>query len=178
MTGAALTILAELKGVMRIAPQLAALLDWVHATVREVWRPPLELVGLGLHHDLAAALNVAFFLALIGVGARVSSHLGGRPIGPFTASRFFDDQTWPSLIVFAAICLVFLVGRGAGPADPLVIFGSAEIGKYAFAIVVTIGYFLGDFIGHKEFHLRLYRLAVLVGVLIVVNFALLAPPAP
>lgn len=177
MTGAALTLLAELRRVMPVAPKLASLLDHLQAMTQELWRPPLELAGIGLHHDLVAALNIALFLTLIGLGARVSAAVGGPPIGPLAMGRFFDDQTTPSLVIFAAICMVFLIGHGAGPGDPLIVFGDPILGRYAFAILVTLGYFAGDFLGHAEFHRRLYRLAVLVAVLVGVNFLVIASAA-
>ncbi|MGE0628186.1 MAG: hypothetical protein AB7O43_10210 [Hyphomicrobiaceae bacterium] len=60
--------------------------------------------------------------------------------------------------------MAFLVGQDASPskAVPLTVFGSPKAGQYAFAVIVTAGYWAGDYIGHREFHERLYRLALLV----------------
>lgn len=176
LSGAALTVLAELGKTIPLAPQISDLLTKWQDLTRAIWRPPLELAGLTLHHDLVAALNVAAFMALLGAGARLSASLSTPPLAPIAFDRFFDDQTWPSLLVFAALCLTFLIGHGANPDNVLTVWGSAEIGKYAFAIIVTAGYFAGDFIGHRAFHLRLYRLVALVAILVGANFALIYWP--
>jgi hypothetical protein len=174
MTGAAITVLAVLGKIMPIAPQLAPWLAGWNDLMHELWRPPLDLIGAEVHPQIVAALNVATFMALIGAGARFSAWLSGRPLAPLTWRRFFDDQSGPSLAVFAALCLAFLVGQDVDfNANQLVVFGSEKVGQYAFAGVVTAGYFAGDFIGHREFHLRLYRLAALVVALIAANVAML-----
>jgi hypothetical protein len=173
LSGAALTVIAELGKTIPLAPQISHLLGKWQEITRTVWRPPLELTGLTVHSDLVAALNVAAFVALLGVGARVSAHLSGAPLAPIAFGRFFDDQTWPSLLAFAALCLVFLLGHGSDDNNVLTVWGSQEIGKYAFAFVVTAGYFAGDFIGHRAFHLRLYRLVAVVAILVAANFALI-----
>jgi len=173
LSGAALTVLAQLANVMPVTPQIATwLAGWQHLT-QTFWRPPLNLVGVPLHHDMAAALNVSVFMALLGFGARMSARLSGEPLAPVGFDRFFDDQTWPSLIAFGALCTVFLVGHGASSTDKLLVMGSEELGKYAFAVTVTLGYFAGDFIGHRQFHRRLYRLAAIVAVVAAVNLAIL-----
>lgn len=172
LSGAALTVLAQLATVMPVVPQLATGLAWWRELTQTFWRPPLDLAGVGLHHDMAAAFNVSAFMALLGLGARMSAQLAGKPLAPVGFDRFFDDQTWPSLIVFGALCIVFLLSHGASSTDALVVMGSKELGKYAFAVIVTLGYFAGDFIGHRQFHLRLYRLAVIVAVVAAVNLAI------
>jgi hypothetical protein len=173
MLGMALTLLGQLASVIPIAPPLLDLLSlWTRIT-HGLWRPPLELVGLPLHQDLVAALTAALFMAMIGVGARVSARLGGAPLAPIVLARWLDDMTWPSLLVFAAICMVFLLGHGVSHTDPLVVWGSREWGKYAFACTVAAGYAAGDYVGHGEFHRRLLRLAVLVSLLLAVNYGLL-----
>jgi hypothetical protein len=170
MTGAAIAVLAVLSKTMPTSPALARMLAGWQDLMHALWRPPFELAGLELHPNLVAALNVALFMTLIGVGARFSRWLAGRPL-PLTW-RFFEDQSWLSLLVLAALCLVFLLGAGSTLDDPLTIFGSETIGRYTFAGLVAAGYFAGDFIGHREFHFRLYRLAVLVAALVAVNAAL------
>jgi hypothetical protein len=176
LSGAALTVVAELGKTIPLAPQISDLLARWQEITRAVWRPPLELAGLTLHPDLIAAINVSVFMALLGVGARLSASLSTSPLAPMTFGRFFDDQTWPSLMTFAGLCLIFLVGQGTDPDNVLTLWGSREIGKYAFAIIVTAGYFAGDFIGHRSFHLRLYRLVAVVVILVAVNFALIYGP--
>lgn len=173
MSGAALTVMAELGKSMPLAPRFSGILTKWQEITSGFWKPPFELAGLTLHPDVAAALNVSAFMTLIGIGARVAARFSSTPLAPMTFGRFFDDQTWPSLLIFAALCLVFLFGHGANPDNVLMIWGSPEIGKYAFAFIVTAGYFLGDYIGHRDFHIRLYRLVVLVAILVAVNFALI-----
>ncbi|MCC7251757.1 hypothetical protein [Hyphomicrobium sp.] len=173
LSGAALTVLAQLANVMPVAPQLSLVLARWQELIYTLWRPPLDLVGIGVHPHIIAALNVSAFMALLGVGARISARLAGKPLEPIRAGRFFDDQTWPSMLVFAALCIIFLLDSGGlDEASALIVMGSKEIGKYAFAVLVTVGYFAGDFIGHREFHLRLYRLAVIVALLAAANLAI------
>lgn len=172
MTGAAITVLAQLAHVMPMAPPMPELLARWQDAMHHLWRPPLELAGIAVHPHIIAALNAAFFMTMIGVGGRISATLLGRPQGPLISARFFEDQTWPSLMVFMALCVVFLLGSDSAPEEHrLVFFGSEKLGGYAFAIIVMVGYFLGDYVGHREFHLRLFRLAVLVAAIVAVNFA-------
>lgn len=174
LSGAALTVIGQLAQVMPTAPLFSdAIARWRDVT-HDLWRPPLDALHVAAHPDIVAALSVALFMALLGIGARISARLAGDSMAPIDSGRFFDDQTWPSLIVFAALCFIFLVGDGDdGGAGPLSVMGSEEIGKYAFAIIVTAGYFAGDFIGHRAFHLRLYRLAAIVVAFAAVNVAVL-----
>lgn len=174
LSGAVLTVLAQLANVMPVAPQIGGWLARWQELTKAFWHPPLDLVGVQLHHDIAAALSGSAFMALLGVGARISAQLAGKPLAPMGFDRFFDDQTWPSLIIFGALCMVFLMGHGASSDDALAVLGSKEAGKYAFAILVTLGYFAGDFIGHREFHQRLYRLAAIVAVAVAANLAFVA----
>jgi hypothetical protein len=173
MFGTALTLLGQLAALIPIAPPLADLLTlWTYLT-QSLWRPPLDLLGLPLHRNLVAALTAALFLAMIGAGARVSAQLSGAPLPPIDLTRWLDDMTWPSLMVFAGISITFLFGHGATPTDPLVVWGSREWGKYIFACTVSAGYVAGDYLGHGEFHRRLLRLAVLVPLLVALNYGLL-----
>lgn len=173
MSGAALSVLAELAKAMPLAPEIARIVTRWHEMTNALWRPPLDLIGIGLHQDIVAALNVSAFMTLLGIGARISANLGGEPLAPLRSGRFFDDQTWPSLIVFGALCFIFLLGSGSDLSHPLTVMDSEEIGKYAFALLVTAGYFAGDFIGHRAFHLRLYRLAGIVAALSLANLAMI-----
>jgi hypothetical protein len=174
MTAAALSLMAELVSFMPAAPVLAEFLAKWKSVTLVFWGLQLDMLGIDLHRDLIAALNVSSFLILIGIGARLSGHMSARGPAPIDRSRFFDDQTWPSLIILGAVTFIFLLSTGkGGERIPIQIFGNETLGKYGFAILVTAGYFAGDFIGHKEFHIRLYRLAVLVLLLVAVNFAIL-----
>ena len=137
---------------------------------QSLWRPPLDMLGLPLHRNLVAALTAALFMAMIGIGARVSARLSGAPLPPIVLTRWLDGMTWPSLMVFAGISITFLFGHGASYTDPLVVWGSREWGKFMFACTVTAGYAAGDYLGHGEFHQRLLRLAVLVPLLLALNY--------
>jgi hypothetical protein len=171
--GTALTLLGQLATLIQFAPPVAALLTLWNTLTQYLWRPPLEMLGLPLHRNLIAALTAALFMAMIGTGARVSARLSGAPLPPLALTRWLDDMTWPSLMVFAVITIAFLFGHGASPTDPLVVWGSREWGKYMFACTVAAGYAAGDYLGHGEFHRRLLRLAVLVPLLLALNYALL-----
>jgi hypothetical protein len=176
MLGAALTVLAQLGKSLEPAPWLTWLLElWDEAT-RAFWQPPLSLIGAPMHHDLMAAVTLAWFMAMIGVGARISGRFSATPPAPIDWTRWLDGMSWPSLAVYAALCVVFLLGHGASAADPLVIWGSHTAGRYAYAVTVTAGYVAGDFIGHDEFHRRLLRLAALVALLVIASLATSALP--
>jgi hypothetical protein len=173
MFGTALTLLGQLATLVALAPPLAVVLMLWNNLTQAIWRPPLDLVGLPLHRNLVAALTAALFMAMIGVGARLSARLGGAPLPPIILTRWLDGMTWPSLMVFAAISMAFLLGHGASYTDPLVVWGSREWGKFIFACTVTAGYAAGDYLGHGEFHRRLLRLAALVPLLLALNYGLL-----
>ena len=173
MFGTALTLLGQLATLIPFAPPLAALLTLWNSMTLSLWRPPLDMLGLPLHRNLVAALTAALFMVMIGIGARVSARLSGAPLPPIVLTRWLDGMTWPSLMVFAAISITFLFGQGASYTDPLIVWGSREWGKFIFACTVTVGYATGDYLGHGEFHQRLLRLAVLVPLLLALNYGLL-----
>lgn len=104
---------------------------------------------------------------MIGVGSRIARNFSRRPLAPIEV-RFLDDMGWLSVIIFAGIVYVFLIGSGPNPdaAPPLTLYDSELAGRYFFAIIVTVGYALGDFFGHRAFHHRLLRMAAVIGVLI------------
>jgi hypothetical protein len=51
--------------------------------------------------------------------------------------------------------------------------GGKETVKYLFAIILAAGYGLGDYLGQRGFHTRLYRLAFLLVLLLALNHWLL-----
>lgn len=179
VAGAVLTLLAELAHSMPMAPPVARLLAYWRGLTEALWRPPFELVGVPIHPNYAAALTIALFLITIGVGARISAARTAHPLPPISELRFWgtDDQTWPSLIAFAAVCLIILLGHSPGSGDRPQIFGSEKLGGWVFAIVGTAGYLLGEFIGGKDFHRRLIRAIAAVAVIAALNWALLASGA-
>ena len=174
VVGASLTVLAQLTQVVDYVPAIKALLEAWTALLDRIWKPPFGAMGIKLHPHHQGALSAAIFMTMIGVGARVSARLGGGPLEPIRLGRWLDDMTWPSLIVFAGLCIAFLIGQEPDPsrAPPLVIFGSPKLGQYSFALIVTAGYIAGDFLGHHVFHHRLFRVAGLVAVTLAVNYCL------
>lgn len=177
VAGAAVTVLAYLRHLIPFAPWLVSLLEQWQSALRWVWHPPLELVGAPIHPHIVAGMSLVVFLTMMGIGARISRNFSADPLPPLTLRRWLDDQSWPSLAVFAALNVVFLMGQDAGQrVEPLVLFGSKEWGRFAFGVFVTVGYVAGDFIGHREFHHRLVRLAVLVALLVALNLAAVYGP--
>jgi hypothetical protein len=176
MLGAALTVLGQLGQVMPLASWLQMLVGFWQQITRSFCYLPITWIGAPLHHGLVAALSLATFMAMMGVGARVSAQLTGAPLSPIVLTRWLDGMSWPNLIVFTALVIIFLLGHRTSAPDPLVIWGSPTAGKYAFALTVTAGYIAGDYFGHDEFHRRLVRLAALVVVIIGANFAARALP--
>jgi hypothetical protein len=165
--GAVLTILAQLSSELALPDWLMGpLAGWRNLTLR-MWQPLFDVAGLTPHPNLVAALSVAFFLSLIGVGARVSRSYTRRPLAPLEM-RFLDDMGWLSVAVLGSIIYVFLIGSGPDPSKvaPLEVYGSELAGRYLFAVIVMIGYALGDFFGHRAFHYRLLRMAAIFGLLI------------
>lgn len=176
VSGAGLTLLAELASVMPMVPPLARLLVQWRTLTESIWRRPFQVVGIDLHPAISAALTIALFLIMIGVGGRISAAMSGKPLPPLSLRSFWgsDDQTWPSLLAFGAVCLAFLIGRSSVYDETLRVFGSEQAGEYAFAIIGAAGYLIGSFIGEGVFHRRLVRLMVLVAVVTAVNWGLLA----
>jgi hypothetical protein len=173
MAGAALTVLAQLAQAMPMAPWLEQILAWWQAFLHGLWRPPLDWLGIPLHPHLVAAVTVSAFMTLIGVGARISRRFAGTPLPPIGFAHFLGRMNWPSLVVFAALSIVFLAGQGDPSSDRLVLWGNREAGRYGFALTAASGYFAGDLIGQHEFHGRLLRMAVLVVLLVSASLATL-----
>lgn len=177
ISGAALTLLAELARLMPMTPTLARLSAQWRVLTESVWRPPFDLAGLSLHPDIAAALTIAAFLVVIGIGARISAAMMDAPLDPLSARRFWSsDDSWPSLLAFGAVCFIFLTSRTSIDDRTLTVFGSERAGEYAFAFIGAGGYLAGGFIGERAFHQRLVRLVALVALICAVNWAALYLP--
>jgi len=163
-TGAALTVLSQLASEVAMPDTLRDFLSFWRQVLTTVWTPVLKHFDFALHPHLIAALSLAVFLCLLGIGARMARARGRAPLAPLEF-RFLEDMSFPSLLVYAGLVYAFLIGSGPNPAQdpPIVLFGSEIAGRYTFALIVTIGYALGDFLGHKAFHWRLLRVAALVG---------------
>lgn len=166
LAGAALTVLGQLANAGALSADLAARIAWWPPLLEWVIRPPFEWIGLDPHPHVIAAAALIVFLLGIAAGGRVDARLSGAPLPPLRQFRCLDDMTWPSLMVFAALEMIFLIGMDSAPngSPPLTAWGSETAGKYAFVLAITAGYMAGDWIGHRPFHERLKRLAGLVGV--------------
>lgn len=161
--GAALTVLSQLASEVALPDWSRDLLMYWRQVLTTVWSPLLKHFDVTLHPHLVAALSLALFLGLVGIGARMARARGRVPLAPLEF-RFLEDMSFPSLLVYAGLVYAFLIGSGPNPAQepPIVLFGSEIAGRYTFALIVTIGYALGDFFGHKAFHWRLLRVAMVV----------------
>ena len=93
MFGTALTLLGQLATLIPMAPPVAVLLTLWNSMTQAIWHPPLEMLGLPLHRNLVAALTAALFMAMIGVGARVSARLSGASLPPIILTRWLDGMT-------------------------------------------------------------------------------------
>ena len=176
IAGAAMTLLAELAHSMTMAPPLARVLAYWRGLTQGLWEIPLDFVGILIDPLVLAALTIAAFLIAIGVGARISAARSGHPLPPLTQQGFWqtDHQTWPSLIAFASVCLIILLGRDSGSPDVSQVPGGDRQTGWLFAIIGTTGYLLGEFFGDQEFHRRLIRTIGAVAVVAAFNWALLA----
>lgn len=167
-TGAALTVLSQLASEVAMPDWLRDFLVFWRQMLAAVWQPLFNHLNWDLHPQLVAALSLAVFMVVLGIGARMARSRSRAPLAPIEV-RFLEDMNFPSLLVYAGLVYAFLIGSGPDPAQepPITLFGSEVAGRYTFALIVTIGYALGDFIGHKAFHWRLLRLASVVAVILV-----------
>ena len=175
MSGAALTVLAQLAWAVPLSRPFMAILGWWMTVSSDFWLRHYDTFGFYPHAHLQAAIALAFFLAIIGLGARISAILYGTPLQ--RGWGFLDGMTWPSLAIMGALGIIFLLGYDPDPASATYEnAGGKETVKYLFAIILTIGYALGDFLGQRGFHVRLYRLAGLLILLLALNHWLLSSP--
>ncbi|MEQ1577397.1 MAG: hypothetical protein ABL894_07070 [Hyphomicrobium sp.] len=169
VSGATLTVLSQLNGVVPMAPWLTSTLVWWHDTMQAFWRPPLEAFHLDVHPHLLAAATLSLFLAVMAGGARIAARAEGLNKPP-SRYDFLDGQSLWSVGVFASLLIVFVFGQDKTPNDsPLIICASKEAGKLAFALVGCSGYFLGDMIARDGFHRRLIRLGLILAAILMTN---------
>jgi hypothetical protein len=175
VTGAALTVLAQLAWYVRMSPPfMDALGSWMTMN-SNFWLSYYDDLGFYPHAHLQAAVALAVFLALIGLGARVSAILAGSPLD--RRWSLFEGMTWPSLAIMGVLAVVFLLGHDPAPSSATYDgAGGQETVKYLFAIILATGYGLGDYLGQRGFHTRLYRLAILLVLLLGLNHWLLISP--
>ncbi|MCH9765258.1 MAG: hypothetical protein K0U34_04610 [Alphaproteobacteria bacterium] len=161
--GATLTVLGQLASEIPMPDWLREFLLFWRQFLTAIWQPLFANFDWVQHPQLIAALSLAVFMCVLGIGARIAKGASRRPLAPLEA-RFLEDMSIFSLLVYAGLVYAFLIGSGPDPAaePPITMFGSEIAGRYTFALLVTAGYALGDFFGHKSFHRRLMRLAVVV----------------
>jgi hypothetical protein len=166
MAGAALTVLGQLARVMPLSPPFLDVLGWWVTVTLDFWLTLSAELGFYVHSHIQAALALAVFLAMIGLGARISAIVTRTPLE--RRWEFLDGMTWSSFAIIGALVIIFLLGHDVeGPID-----GGRAI-QYTFAIIITAGFALGNFLGQRGFHSRLYRLAALLALLVALNFWLL-----
>jgi hypothetical protein len=169
MAGAALTVLSQLARVMPLSPPFLDVLGWWVTVTLDFWLALSGELGFYVHSHIQAAIALAVFLTMIGLGARIAAIISRTPLE--RRWEFLDGMTWRSAAILGMLGIVFLLGHDVeGPVK-----GGRAI-QYSFAILLTAGYALGNFLGQRGFHIRLYRLAVLLALLVALNFWLLPSP--
>jgi hypothetical protein len=166
VAGAALTTLGQLAGTMPMVPALRDTMNLWQRLTHDFWRPPAAAFGTSLHPHIVASLTLAMFLLTMGIGARVSRHLSGRPPPEGTLWRRLGDESRTSVAIFAALCIIFLIGHNG---ERLVVFGSERLGGYAFALPAAAGYIAGSVIGGQAFYGRMLRLGIVVALVLAGN---------
>lgn len=166
-TGTLLTVLSQLASELAMPDWLRDFLVFWRQALTALWQPLFDRFDIALHPHLVAALSLAIFMTVLGLGVRLARGHTRAPLAPLEF-RFLEDMSFLSMLVYAGLVYAFLIGSGPNPAEdpPIVLFGSEIAGRYTFALIVTLGYALGDFFGHKAFHWRLLRIAALVGAVI------------
>lgn len=173
MAGAALTVFSQLAAIMPLSRPFTDILGWWITVSSNFWLDRYDEIGFYPHTHLQAAIALAAFLALIGFGARISAVVSGTPLQ--RRWGFLDGMTWPSLAIMGVLAIIFLLGHDPDASSASYEgFGGKETVKYLFAIILTVGYAAGDFLGQRGFHIRLYRLAALLILAVGLNQWLLS----
>jgi hypothetical protein len=166
MAGAALTVFSQLTSVVPLSPPFVDVLGWWVTVTLDFWLALSGELGFYVHSHIQAAIALAVFLTMIGLGARIAAILSRTPLE--RRWEFLDGMTWPSAAILGVLGIVFLLGHDVErPVN-----GGKAI-QYTFAIILTAGYALGNHLGQRGFHIRLYRLAALLALLVALNFWLL-----
>jgi hypothetical protein len=168
MAGAALTVLSQLAWVMPVSRPFMDLLGWWMTVTSNFWLTHYDSLGFYPHAHLQAAIALAAFLTMIGLGARISAISSGTPLQHRWG--FLDGMTWPSLAIMGVLAIIFLLGYDPNPSGASYEgAGGKETVKYLFAIILMLGYAAGDILGQRGFHIRLYRLAALLIFAVALN---------
>jgi hypothetical protein len=175
MAGAALTVFSQLAAIMPLSRPFMDILGWWITVSSNFWLDRYDDIGFYPHAHLQAAIALAAFLTLIGLGARMSAIISGTPLQ--RRWGFLDGMTWPSLAIMGILAIVFLLGHDPDASSATYDgAGGRETVKYLFAIILTVGYAAGDLLGQRGFHVRLYRLALLLILSLALNQWLLSSP--
>ncbi len=172
MAGAAVTVFSQLAAMIPISRPFMDILGWWMTVSSNFWLTHYDDLGFYPHSHLQAAIALAAFLTMIGLGARISAMWSGERLQ--RRWPFLEGMTWPSLAIMASLAMIFLLAHDPTPSETT--FESAasrELIKYMFAVILMVGYALGDHLGQRGFHIRLYRLAFLVLLLVALNSWLL-----
>jgi hypothetical protein len=174
MAGAALTVFSQLAWIMPLSRPFMDVLGWWITVNSNFWLDRYDEIGFYPHSHLQAAIALGAFLTLIGLGARISAIWTGTPLE--RRWGFLDGMTWPSLAIMAALAVIFLLGHDPNASSTTYDGTSKQTIQYLFAIILTVGYAAGDYLGQRGFHVRLYRLAILLILGLALNQWLLSSP--
>lgn len=164
---AVLTVLSQVASEVRLPTWLSEALTQWRELLSTFWQVVLSWSGFVPHPNFAAALSLALFLILIGFGARIARSQSRVPLAPIEV-RFLNDMSVLSMLIYAALVYAFLIGSGPDPAPAArpALFSSELANRYTYALLITVGYGVGDFAGHKAFHRRLFRMAVVIAAIL------------
>ncbi len=174
MAGAAITVFSQLAAIMPLSRPFLDVLGWWITVNSNFWLDRYDEIGFYPHSHLQAAIALAASLTLIGLGTRISAIWTGTRLE--RRWGFLDGMTWPSLAIMAVLAVVFLLGHDPNASSATYDGTIKETNKYLFAFIVTAGYVAGDHLGQRGFHVRLYRLAVLLILGLALNQWLLSSP--
>lgn len=163
--GATLTVLSKLKHVVPLPGWLVDFLTWWQSVTHAAWVIPIRQVHISLHPDFAAALSLALFALVLGVGTAVSAKLQGSYESAPRLREFVriggylsKVDSWVFMIICAAIFLAFLIGQDRPAGTPKL---SRNI-DFLPAWIAIGALFCGLYVGRYAFFHRLRRVAAVV----------------